>query len=271
MLKGLGKLIKLVFVLGLFLFLGVVAIAVVISFTVRPAEIQRAVATNARTAEQPISDAEAPSRRVSRRDRRNSDERSPVIQYTIENEKSYDTPGVYKVNLEISVATKPSEQQLRNLLLRAFEKTRRKGPGRFFKHPNAVYIFAYAKPRYHAQAAGSWIGQLLYNENNGDKAPEINIAEDRLSIMFEPPADRFGLTEAQRKEVYYRLVDAEDRAMNKARANSNDVSKFDGKKAGRLQERYEQQICKKYKITREQAKQIGLEGAKKGWPMPPSD
>ncbi|MCB9852592.1 MAG: hypothetical protein H6819_05815 [Phycisphaerales bacterium] len=88
--------------------------------------------------------------------------------------------------------------------------------------------------------------------------------------MFEPDADRIGLTEEQRIKVFYRLVEAEDRAMDKAGANAADVSKFDGDKAHRLEEKYIKQICNKYKITREQAKQIAMEGAQKGWPMPPS-
>ncbi|HPF38965.1 MAG TPA: hypothetical protein PK093_10000 [Phycisphaerae bacterium] len=141
------------------------------------------------------------------------------------------------------------------------------------ERPNAVFIFAYARQRYHAEAAGSWVGQLYFTEGKGKQAkePEINISEERLAIMFEPDEDRFGLTEEQRKKVFYRLVEAEDRAMDRAGANAADVSKYDGEMALRLEEKYIKRICKKYKITREQAKQIAMEGAQKGWPMPPSE
>ncbi|HPF38968.1 MAG TPA: hypothetical protein PK093_10015 [Phycisphaerae bacterium] len=58
--------------------------------------------------------------------------------------------------------------------------------------------------------------------------------------------------------------------MDKAGANADDVCKFDGDKAQRLEEKYIKRICKKYNITREQATQITFEGVQTAWPIPPS-
>ncbi len=87
--------------------------------------------------------------------------------------------------------------------------------------------------------------------------------------MFEPPRKRFGLTEDQRKEVFYKLVEAEDRADKKA--GIDDVRKYDEDKAERLKGKYVKRIRKKHEITKKQASRIIAEGIQKGWPLPQMD
>ncbi|MCB9852593.1 MAG: hypothetical protein H6819_05820 [Phycisphaerales bacterium] len=87
-------------------------------------------------------------------------EPEPLVAHKVEVEDVTDVPAVYKVNMEVSIDAKPTEEQLRALLMHLLTQARNRGRGKAFDRPNAVFIFAYAKQRYHAEAAGSWVGQL---------------------------------------------------------------------------------------------------------------
>ncbi|MCB9855384.1 MAG: hypothetical protein H6818_06810 [Phycisphaerales bacterium] len=270
MFKALGKLIKLAFVLGLLVIIGGVCTAIFV--TADPAPERQPQPSVAYTApERPQASPSGPGRpgASASPEKRPAAEPEPLVAHTVEDEKVDDTSGVYKVTMQVSMAAKPTERQLRAVLMHLFRQARNRGRGMAFDRPNAVYIFAYAKPRYHAGSGPSFVARLMFNENNGDKKPEIDIVEDLLATMFEPDEDRFGLSEEQRKEVYYKLVEAEDRADKKA--GIDDPEKYDGDKAERLKQKYDERICNKYKITGEQATKIVIEGTQKGWPMPPTE
>lgn len=77
-----------------------------------------------------------------------------------------------------------------------------------------------------------------------------------INVPIEGEQIKYGLTEAERKQAFYELVQLQDQI-------PFDDPDYDEK----MDEAYSI-VAKKYGITRDQAFAIGVEGITKGWPMP---
>ncbi|MFH1746193.1 MAG: hypothetical protein ABIG44_04030, partial [Planctomycetota bacterium] len=107
----------------------------------------------------------------------------------------------------------------------------------------------------------------------GDKEPTIRLDSSRLKAQFEESSTRFGLTEEQRKKIYWELFEIEDKARREAeRKVPNPKTLEDFKRRAnefnKLHTRYLMQLLRKYKITDEQRVRIFVEGTQKNWPEP---
>ena len=95
--------------------------------------------------------------------------------------------------------------------------------------------------------------------------------------------DKFGLTEDKRRQIYKEIVNSEDRAQAEADrqypisgrstwnlSQSELLNRMDKNTElmRRLEEKYKFDLMKKYRITREQLKEIIYEGLSENWPMP---
>jgi hypothetical protein len=109
-------------------------------------------------------------------------------------------------------------------------------------------------------------GSVAYSAN-GDKLEQVS-------------AEKFGLSEEQRKQVFQENILAERKATKEAESKY-DVSKMEGtpqqkmsifsKYQSGLEEKYKNSLAKKYKIDREQLSEIANEGFLKGWAFPASE
>jgi murein DD-endopeptidase MepM/ murein hydrolase activator NlpD len=192
--------------------------------------------------------------------RRAEQNRRPSYEYKIVADEKQDTPGKSQVMLKVVVQTALGKPELQSLLQSLFDDARQRRGFKFRQHPNAVYIYAYG-PNADPDGGALWIGMASYNENNGDSKPEISISDSRLEAAFEKPKVKAGLTEAQRKKVFWESVAVEDRAM-KALERGNSAE-YD-----RIKEEGERELRRKYGLTEEELTAIGIEGVTKGWPMP---
>ncbi len=102
------------------------------------------------------------------------------------------------------------------------------------------------------------------------KAKQVN-AGDYSShaydvTMASPPLEPHkarGISEATRRQIFYDLVAADERAYRAFR-DTGDVSRSNA-----LEDSAKATIRKKYGITKKQESEIALEGMSKNWPMPP--
>lgn len=184
---------------------------------------------------------------------------------------SSDTPIKTQVELRITLEKRPSESDLRRLLRSLYEEAMDRSGFKFRAHPNAVYIYAYAKKSYRKNSGASWIGMLSCAVD--DKEPAIRLDSSRLKAQFEESAARLGLTEQQRKKIYWELFEIEDKARREAeRKVPNPKTLEDLKRqAGefnKLHERYRKRLLRKHRITGKQRIQIIVEGMQKNWPEP---
>jgi len=190
-----------------------------------------------------------------------------IPKYTVKDEQVSDVPISFEVVQKISVKRKPTRIEFDALLRHQFDKLKnRRGKGG--RTPSEIYIFAYAEHRYHEKINEAWIGRLSFNSNNSDKAPNVEFSPKRIRAQFEKPKDKYGLSEVQRQEVYWKLLEAEDRAMKKAGADDNE---YDAKIYDRVHKRLEQAVFDEFKIDKDIAVKIAVEGMNKGWPKPPLD
>lgn len=89
--------------------------------------------------------------------------------------------------------------------------------------------------------------------------------------------EKFGLTTAERKEVYQELYDAEGRAIERADAeysldeaspqNIEYVSRKNGEAFDTYYAQYRKEIKQEYGLTEKQLSEIGSEGVQKNWPI----
>ena len=188
----------------------------------------------------------------------------PLPSHDIVKDEPVETRAKFQVTMHVAVVDKPSKAELRRLLRHVLTQAREHRDGRG-REPSIVSIAAYSKKCYHDESGGSWIGLLNYNARSKDGEPTITVDSDRLKAQFERSRKRHGLSTKKRKEVYRKLVEAEDRAMK--RAGADDPTKYDANAYGRYLVGYKKKILKKYKITEKQADQIAREGSLKNWPM----
>lgn len=246
---------------------------------ISPDEKQRIVADRkrkqeeeTRRAEQERKLAEAHQQRQTderqRREERQSGEQQREPRHEVVADERQDTPGKSQVLLKVVIHEKPSNSALRALLQSLFDEAKQQGGFKFRQHPNAVYIYAYGPNT--ALENAVWIGMASYNENTGDSGPEIRLcSESRLESTFEEPTVKAGLSERQRRQVFWESVSIEDQAMAALERALLAGKKGEGRaEADRITASGERELRRKYGLTEEELQKIQIEGATKGWPMP---
>ena len=184
------------------------------------------------------------------------------IPHTILKEDVSETTSKTQVRQEILVDPGISEEDLKRVFLERYTEISKRGGFRYHSHPTVVAIFAFHS-REHADG-GQWSGTLLKTPN--DMVPKVSI----LDTLYAPPMERFGFSEAERREMFTRSVQAEDRATSESyRRYPNPV---DWKKqldlVDKLTAAYKKDLARELKITPAQLKMIEVEGSEENWPLP---
>lgn len=103
---------------------------------------------------------------------------------------------------------------------------------------------------------GEW-GELPPEIAEGNNRDTYKIVFTNINIQAYEDETKFGLTEEERMQAFYKLVILQD-----------SIPLDDPEWEEKNDESYEI-IADKYGITRDQMFEIGVEGVTKGWPMPP--
>lgn len=155
-----------------------------------------------------------------------------------------------------------------------FEKAKSRRGFEHREHPNAIYLWAYVDKEQYEVDKATWLARLAWNVNAGDTEPEIEVAADFLQSLDQPSEIRFGLTEEQRKRLYWELVAAEDESYRIASERVPDLTAEGAlKRLARTQEvqfrRLRKALLKKHGVTEDETDQIVAEAVQKRWPQPP--
>jgi len=210
-----------------------------------------------------------------------SEARAALPRYEILQDEPSEMVGKAQVALSVLLKDKPQESQLRALLNDLFRQSMKRTGFRFRKHPTAVYIYIYESPNHYQ--SGGWLAMLSYNENVGDRTPNIDVCDEALRALHRPQV-RFGLTEEQRREIFWEIVVLEDKARKEAetlypepelgpsfsKVLFRDAIEKQQQHAASLREQYEEILRRQYRLTKEEVDDIGIEGVTKHWPMPRS-
>lgn len=145
-----------------------------------------------------------------------------------------------------------------------------------------VTIWMFASKEQYDSDAGLWLAMIV---QHGDDSPwEMNIDRDQLSLLHQGPSVKFGLSEEQRKKIFFGMADDEDQAMIAAikaypylddrqpgwtADKAAEQRRRQSQHRKKLAEQYHKDASQKYGLTREQLDEINIEGGKKKWPVPP--
>lgn len=186
--------------------------------------------------------------------------------YEILNEDVYDAPIKTQVTLSILVSGKISEEGLKVLLGKLYSSIKARKGFKYHKHPTNIYIYAYTSKERFQSEMGLWIAML--DKSYDDAESTIRIKMTQLEQLGKKPEQKFGLSEAKRKKIYWELDEAGWRAEREGQKKyPSDLNKQD-RLCETLEEKYKAPIRKKYNLTKDQAFEIVVEGYVKDWPVP---
>lgn len=80
--------------------------------------------------------------------------------------------------------------------------------------PTNIWIYVYPSHENFRSRSDGWVGMVFRNGEGSQ--PEWSIRKEYIASLAAPPVHRFGLSEGKRKEVYWLLVEAEDKARRQA-------------------------------------------------------
>jgi hypothetical protein len=188
----------------------------------------------------------------------------PDIPHTVLNEDVSETPGKAQITENLLVHPDITEADLRTLLERRYEVANQRSGFRYHEHPTVVAIYAYPSREHAESGMGQWAGMLL--QTPGDSVPRITIHPSVGKPSTEE--ERFGLPEVQRRDIYSRIVEAEDRGQADAELKHPTDYIKQAQLASELSEANKGALAKELKLTVGQLREIALEGLTKNWPMP---
>jgi hypothetical protein len=142
---------------------------------------------------------------------------SPLPEYRILDKEVYDVPIKTQIRLDVLASANVTPEGLRKLLLDLCRQTLSE---RGFKYhegrPTHVFIYVYPTEEHQASGSGQWLGML--SKPGTDEEPRVALNEDFIEQLDDPPVEKFGYSENERKSVFRLLVDIETNADDEAEA-----------------------------------------------------
>ena len=206
---------------------------------------------------------------------------SDIPEYSILSEEVYDAPVKTQIVLNLLVSGEISEQGLITLLNQHYSSLSTRTGFKYHDYPTNIYIYAYTSEERAESGMGLWIAMLL--KDYDDVEPTINVNEQQIAQLDAQPEDKFGLSEPERQQIWYEIIEAERRASQEAQQEFPDLDPLDPDYSESafmeqlnkqielqriLDERYKNELAEKYGLTLEQLDEIAVEGLTKYWPWP---
>jgi len=188
----------------------------------------------------------------------------PDVPYTILKEGVSETPGKAQITENLLVHPGITEADLRTLLEKRYEVVSQRSGFRYHEHPTVVAIYAYPSREHAESGMGQWAGMLL--QTPGDSVPRITIHPSVGKPYTEE--ERLGLSEVQRRNIFKRIVETEDRGQADAELKYPTDYVKQAKLASELSKANKDALAKELKLTPDQISEIAEEGLTKNWPIP---
>jgi hypothetical protein len=207
---------------------------------------------------------------------------APVPTYEIVDRSTYDAPIKTQVVLHAVASGTLTEVGLRQLLQGLYDEC---AATRGFQYnggkPTHVFIYLYTSQEHFRSHTGQWIAML--SKLGEDSRPETQVRTELIAQLDAKSEVKHGLSESERKEIFAAVVMAEDRAEADAERMYPYMDPLDpaysqtsasrqiikqGEVQNALTEKYHAEVAARYGVTKEQLRDISLEGVKKNWPLP---
>ncbi len=208
-------------------------------------------------------------------------EKVVMPKYSILDEDVYDAPVKTQVALNILVSGEISEPGLEALLNQLYSSIATRSGFKYHDSPTNIYIYMFTSKERAESGMGQWIAML--QKSYDDVEPTISINERQIAQLGAKPEQKFGLSEAERQQIWNEIVKSEDRARREAEQEFPDLDPLDPNYSQSLfmeqlekqielqwtlDEKYKNELAEKYGLTRDQLAEIAGEGLTKDWPFP---
>jgi len=203
-------------------------------------------------------------------------QKTSLLSFNLLKDSSYEDAGTAKVIWAILVPSDVTRESLTNLLTDLYSQAQSK---KFKQHPAAtvIDIKAYMSRQHAESGMGQWVSWM--SKSGGQSQPSLSLDERQINQLGKKAEEKFGLSEAKRKEIWEDTIHAEDRANKEAEQKypepspqNRDAFMAAFEKRQKLSKEllnvYRDELAKKYSITRTQLTEITREGLQKSWAFP---
>lgn len=188
------------------------------------------------------------------------------IEFSLVSEEVEDMPIKTQVVQHVIVSGFPSAEQVEFELAERFDHISQRSGFEYHENPTNIYIYIYETAEQAAAGQGLWIGMLEMRQ--GAEFSTI-INTERLAAMSAAPVERFGLSEDERRQIFFDLAAAEVRAREEAMSQIPDSRIHEQLELERsLRDRYTQQLLDHWKLTEGELGPIKVEAYEGGWVAP---
>lgn len=190
----------------------------------------------------------------------------PLPDHQIVEEDIDDTPLKTQIEQHILVSGEINEGNLKALLKQQFGLVMNRRGFQYHDVPTSVYLYVYETKEQAKAGQGLWLAMLQMSPRDNSK-PEITTRKELISQIGKKLEEKHGLSGAKRKVIYKELLAEGLRATEEAmkREPSNINKQIDIERE--LRKKYKEKLAKKYNLSKDQLKAIGLEGAINRWPF----
>lgn len=191
---------------------------------------------------------------------------SAAAKYTVVDEKVSDTALKTQIEQHIVVAGVPTKSGLEAEILDRYRAAQTRRGFRYHNPATNIFIYVYGSMEQARAGQGLWIGMIAKGFSDRGE-PEVLINDERLAAFGKPAENRFGLSEAMRRQVFREIAAAENRGTREAMERISDSRIREQTELERqLQKEYKSAIARRYKLSEDALRKILVEGVKKGWP-----
>lgn len=201
-------------------------------------------------------------------------DKKTLLNYSILQEEVFDKPIKTQVKLNVLISdTRITEQKIRELLIYLYEKTIKRTGFTYHSNPTNIFIYAFTTKE-KANSGTQWVGMI--SKSYSDTQPNITISTTQINSLTLKPAEKFGLSESVRLEIWKENIRLVHRAQTEADMkyppdNPNNTLEDLQKNSDlwtELCRKYRKELFVKYGIDSDILESIQTEGEKKGWASP---
>lgn len=197
------------------------------------------------------------------------------VNYTVLNKVVDEDVNKAKLLVDIIIDTADLDEiKLRGFLSIVYEKLYNEDNFKQYSAPEVVGIDVYTSKEKATSGMAQWIGMI--SKNRDDIEPDFSVSEIQLNALTEKREDKWGLTYEQRKEIWNKLIHAEDKAQREADKEyppdkpgvtmkhfSNNLDLM-----GKLLKKYEKELAKEHHVPIAIIDSVSLEAFEYGWAFP---
>lgn len=192
-----------------------------------------------------------------------------LLGYTLYHDNSTSDYGSFKVMWDIIITSEEiTKPLLENLMNNLFEEAYQLLPGKNDDRNQLIFIYIYASKEHADSGMGQWIGMV--SKYADSSKPSLMFDELQINALSETPEITLGLSELERKEIWNKIIHAEDRAFAEAEKVYPDTEPYEDYSdlAMELIDKYMAELAWETGLSLEELDEIGLEGMVKNWPFP---